>query len=106
MATTRATFGNVLNVVTSTATACVSLVDDLNQGLNMLSSYIKDAAHEQAVRSKLDNSSLDERLLFEATQQSVKLHIEQQVFCSQSENHATLYAQQQARFLAVLEGKA
>lgn len=52
MATTRATFGSVLSVVTSSAGAIVSLLDNVNTGLSMLSTEISDAKVTQQYSSQ------------------------------------------------------
>jgi len=88
MATTRATFGSVLSVVTSTAGAAVSLLDNINSGLEMLSIEINDAKAAQRLGSIRSNALLvkSQGLLF--AQESCSINEELSKLCAKSTDHA------------------
>ena len=54
MASTKLTFGSVLNTVTTTANTITGLVSSVGVGANMLNAYADKQAMEQAFQYKLD----------------------------------------------------
>ena len=105
MATTRATFGSVLSVVTTSAGAVVSLLDNVNSGLDMLSMSIQSMKHEQTVRNKLEAVAMEDRLIAEASTAATLADLATLEFMNKSEQHFNLYETNSLRFKAALSAK-
>ena len=105
MATTRATFGSVLSVIGTSAGAVISLLDNVNSGLDMLSTTIEVAKHNQTFRAKGDMASAEARILAEFSTAEVLANLEILQFCGKSQQHLELYQQAQAKYQAVFAAK-
>lgn len=92
MATTRATFGSVLSVVTSTATAAVSLLDNINSGIDMLSVEINDAKASQHFASIKHKALVEKRAKSEFITELTELNLQLVEYANKSAEHAEAVA--------------
>lgn len=65
MATSRTTFGALLNTITTAANAVTSTLSTIDTSIGMASTAIDDAARRQAARSKLDQESYKDTITME-----------------------------------------
>lgn len=102
MATTRATFGNILGSVSNAASTISNTLDAANQGIGMLNTFIGDMAQKQQLRSKADMEEYAHVLADEKAMEDATRRIGIAKFRETSEQHEALFTEAHDRYKKIL----
>ena len=106
MATSRLTFGAVLETVTTTATALTGALSAVSEGTQILGAFVSKAAEEQRYRHLADKESFIERLITEKSEERATANLAVERFIAKSASHAKHYEDAYNTFTAILRPSA
>lgn len=103
MATSRTTFGSILNTITTAADTLTTTLSTIDTSVGMASTAINDAARRQAARSKLDSESYKDQI---AMEKSMELSLQEESILDWIDgdaNRATRYNDTYAKLRKLLD---
>lgn len=105
MASSRLTFGAILNTVTTTANTVTTTLDAANKSVGILTAFVDKAATEQRVRHVADQETFLETLIKEKAEERALSDLRAEKFMAQSSAHKQHYQDAYQRFETLLRGK-
>lgn len=104
MASSRLTFGAILQTVSTTANTVTATLDAANKGVGILTAFVDKASTEQRIRHIADKEVFIENLVQEKAEERAIANIKIEKFIAQSAEHHKHYSSAYEKFTELLRG--
>lgn len=102
MASSRLTFGALLDTVQTTANTVTNTLSAANKGVGILTAFVDKASTEQRIRHVADKEVFIENLIQEKAEERAMANLKVEKFIAQSADHRKHYQSAYEKFTSLL----